>query len=132
MLALEVPASRHSRTGWIQAALRQAARSGCRFPMGAVLVHGNRILAAAPNKRRNSPLVDFRNSTFHAEVAALRRARRTEGATMYVARVDARMRPAMARPCPRCQRALWEAGVQRVFYTDESGQVQGMSIVHGP
>ncbi|WP_405497478.1 deaminase [Streptomyces sp. NBC_00096] len=132
MLAVDVPESRLSRPGWMQAALRQASRSGCRYPMGAVLVHGNRILAAAPNKRRNAPSVDFRNSTFHAEVATLRRARRTEGATMYVARVDARLRPAMARPCRRCQQALWEAGVQRVFYTDRSGAVQGMAIVHGP
>ncbi|MGP3690503.1 deaminase [Streptomyces sp. IBSNAI002] len=132
MLAVEVPTSRHSRTGWMHAALRQASRSGCRYTMGAVLVRGNRVVAAAPNKRRNSPFVDFRNSTFHAEVAALRRARRTEGATMYVARLDALLRPAMARPCPRCQQALWEAGVQRVFYTDECGSVQCMDIVQGP
>ncbi|MEU6707878.1 hypothetical protein [Streptomyces wuyuanensis] len=131
MLALEVPDFRLSRLSWMQTALRQAARSDCRFQVGAALVQGNRILAAAPNKRRNSPVIDFRNSTFHAEEAVLRRVRRTAGASVYVARVDARLRPAMAKPCPRCQTALREAGVRRVFYTTDSGTVRGMLIASG-
>ncbi|MGW6413353.1 deaminase [Streptomyces vinaceus] len=128
MLVIDMPRERLSRVAWMQAALRQASRSTCRFQLGAVLVDGNRVLAAAPNKRRNSPTIDFRNSTFHAEVSVLRRAPRTAGTTVYVARLNARMRPAMAKPCSRCQLALWEAGVQRVFYTTGAGTIEGLSF----
>lgn len=101
----------------IDLALKQALRSQCRHRVGAVLTVGNRVLAASPNRRRNNPVVTFTHATFHAEEAVLRRARRTAGATLYVARVDAAGLPRLARPCPRCQLALIAAGVSRVRYT---------------
>ncbi|MER6434108.1 deaminase [Streptomyces sp900105245] len=132
MLILDVPPQRLSRTSFMQAALRQALRSNCRFPMGAILTQGNRVLASAPNKKRNSPMIDYRHSTFHAEEAVLRRVSNTEGATIYVARVNARRQPAMAKPCGRCQQAMLQAGVRRVFYTSHTGVVQGMVLLQDP
>ncbi|MFD3537565.1 hypothetical protein [Streptomyces sp. NPDC058664] len=112
----------------IELAVRQALRSDCRFRVGAVLTVGKRVLAAAPNTRRNSPLVDFRHATFHAEEAVLRRAPRTIGAVLYVARVGAGGTPMLARPCPRCQDALASAGIARVHYTTELATVDTMVI----
>lgn len=121
MPVLDIPGDRFSRATWMRAALNQAGRSQCRFPMGAALVRGNRIIAGASNKKRNSPVIDYRNSTFHAEIAVLRKAGSAQGASIYVARIDANARPAMARPCARCQELLDKAGVRRVFYTTSSG-----------
>ncbi|MFF8848305.1 hypothetical protein ACF08N_37630 [Streptomyces sp. NPDC015127] len=101
----------------IQLAIRQAQRSDCRQKVGAVLAVGNRVLAASPNLRRNSPAIDFRHATFHAEEAALRRTRRAVGATAYIARVNSSGLPLLARPCPRCHNALWAAGVVRAYFT---------------
>lgn len=101
----------------IELALRQARASRCRFRVGAVLASKNRVFAASPNKRRNSPVVDFRHSTFHAEEAVLRQVRDTAGREIYVARVNARAEPALARPCPRCLALLGRAGIGRAFYT---------------
>ncbi|MFE9139496.1 hypothetical protein [Streptomyces sp. NPDC007355] len=112
----------------IDAAVRQAMKSQCRYRLGAVLATGNRILAAAPNIRRNSPTVDFRHATFHAEEAVLRRVRHAAGSTIYVARVDAQGHPRMARPCPRCQKALAQSGVTNVFYTTNSAGIQRLSL----
>lgn len=100
---------------------RQALRSQCRYKVGAVLVSGSRVLAASPNLYRNSPLIDFRHATFHAEEAVLRRVAKASGAVAYVARIDSYGAARIARPCERCQVALAAAGVRRVFFTDNKG-----------
>ncbi len=107
----------------IEIALRQALNSQCRYKMGAVLASGSRIFAAAPNKRRNSPTIDFRHSTFHAEEAVVRKVRRTSGREIYVARVDASAHPALARPCRRCLTMLARAGIVRAYYTVSSDTI---------
>ncbi|MFF6984676.1 hypothetical protein ACFZAV_45235 [Streptomyces sp. NPDC008343] len=106
---------------FIDLAIRQAMRSSCRYRMGAILARGNRVLAAGPNVFRNAANVDFRNATFHAEETVLRRARRTTGAVVYIARVNAAGNPMMAAPCRRCQAALSAAGVVRALYTTGAG-----------
>jgi tRNA(Arg) A34 adenosine deaminase TadA len=52
----------------------------------------------------------------HAEIGALVRCRKHPH-TLYVARVDARLHPAMARPCPICMEAIRKAGVEYVYFT---------------
>ncbi len=101
----------------IHLAIRQATKSQCRHKMGAVLAAGSRVVAASPNKYRNSPLIDHRNSTFHAEDAALRRARGAPVSMVFVARVNAAFVPMLARPCPGCVVKLARAGVMRAYYT---------------
>ncbi|MEU2717699.1 hypothetical protein [Streptomyces sp. NPDC007205] len=101
----------------IHLAIRQALKSECRHKVGAVLAAGSRVVAASPNKYRNSPLIDHRNSTFHAEDAALRRARGAPVSMVFVARVNAARVPMLARPCPRCIVKLARAGVMRAYYT---------------
>ncbi|MFD9287570.1 deaminase [Streptomyces sp. NPDC060030] len=109
-------------------ALKQALRSTCRQRVGAVLTSGRRVVAASPNRRRNDPSVSFRYATFHAEEAVLRRAVRTSGYTIYVARVDALGNPRLAKPCPRCQTALLRAGVRRVLYTVDADCIENMHL----
>ncbi|MFE5302275.1 hypothetical protein [Streptomyces sp. NPDC056632] len=117
----------------IELALRQARRSRCRYRVGAVLASGSRVLAASPNVRRNNPMVDFLHATFHAEEAVLRQASGSKGRrTLYVARVDAAGRPALARPCRRCQDALFAAGVTRVHYTTSVGTVDSVKLSGAP
>jgi tRNA(Arg) A34 adenosine deaminase TadA len=117
----------------IDLAVRQALRSACRHRVGAVLVAGNRVLAVAPNLHRNSPMVDFRHATFHAEEAVLRRAKATTtGTEIFVARVNRSGTPMLARPCPRCQQALATAGVTRAHYTTGHGTTGTLTIPHLP
>ncbi|WP_082526241.1 hypothetical protein [Kitasatospora sp. MBT63] len=116
------------RKALIELALRQALRSRCRYRVGAVLGAGNRVLAASPNLRRNNPVVDFRHATFHAEEAVLRRSRPLPGSVLYIARVSRAEIPAIARPCPRCQRNLAAAGITRAYYTAGPDLVQMIDI----
>lgn len=96
--------------------------------MGAVLVAGSRVVVASPNRYRNSPLIDYRHSTFHAEDAALRRARGAPVSAVFVARVNAALVPMLAMPCSRCVEKLSRAGVVRAFYTAGPNTVEMLEI----
>ncbi|MYR02228.1 hypothetical protein GTW63_18845 [Streptomyces sp. SID6137] len=109
------------RDSLLSMALKQAAQSECRFRVGAVLAKGSRVLGQAPNRRRNAPWVDFRHATFHAEEALMRRFPARPGAVLYVARLDRRNCPALARPCDRCQHVLSTHGISLVHYTTADG-----------
>lgn len=74
------------------------------------------------NKRTNDPYFN-KNSLWlseHAEMAALRRCKRTNGAVIYVARVDKYGQGKMSRPCDRCMLALKQAGIKKCVYTINS------------
>jgi tRNA(adenine34) deaminase len=94
---------------WMRLALQEAARAAAagEVPVGAVLVRGDEVLAAAHNLREA-----LRDPTAHAEMLAIRRAAellgdwRLEGTTMYVT----------LEPCPMCAGALWLARVGRLVY----------------
>ncbi|MEV7403100.1 hypothetical protein AB0N93_22250 [Streptomyces sp. NPDC091267] len=109
-------------------AIRQALRSHCRQRVGAVLIAGNRILAASPNRIRNAPEIDHHNASFHAEEATLRRAARTYGLIMYVARVNKSGAPMLAAPCPRCKNMLTKSGISRVYFTATTSEIKVLHI----
>lgn len=61
----------------------------------------------------------------HAEVAALLKLRKWSGPLiMVVKRSTKDGKPAIARPCPLCQRALAGFGVRSVFYSEEEHQLR--------
>ena len=90
-------------------ALRLARAAGVRgeVPVGAVAVHGGRIVAAASNRMERA-----RDATAHAEMLVLRRAAaalggwRLAGLTLAVT----------LEPCPMCAGAMLQARIARCVY----------------
>jgi tRNA(adenine34) deaminase len=90
-------------------AIDQAARAGARgeVPVGAVVVAGDTVLAAAGNAREG-----LHDPTAHAEILALRQAAtalrswRLGQTTLYVT----------LEPCPMCAGALLAARVSRLVF----------------
>jgi tRNA(adenine34) deaminase len=90
-------------------ALEQAeiAASLDEVPVGAVIVHEGRIIAAAYNERER-----LRDPTAHAEMIAITQAAsalnswRLEGCTLFVT----------LEPCPMCAGAILQARCDRVVY----------------
>ncbi len=76
-------------------------------PVGAVVVHGGRVIAAARNEREGS-----RDPTAHAEILAMRRAAevlgdwRLRGCTLYVT----------LEPCPMCAGAMVMSQLERCVF----------------
>ena len=90
-------------------------------PVGAVIVHGGRIIARAYNQRET-----LRDPTAHAEMIAITQAAesldnwRLEGATIYVTK----------EPCVMCAGAMVQARVNTLVYGagDEKGGAAGSVV----
>jgi tRNA(adenine34) deaminase len=76
-------------------------------PVGAIIVHGERVIAAAHNQREQ-----LHDPTAHAEMIAITQAAqalnswRLEGCTLYVT----------LEPCPMCAGAIVQARIPLVVY----------------
>jgi tRNA(adenine34) deaminase len=94
---------------YMELALREAkaALSENEVPVGAVIVHEGRVIAAAHNQREQ-----LRDPTAHAEMLAITQAAdslrswRLEECTLYVT----------LEPCPMCAGAILQARIPRVVY----------------
>ena len=101
------------------------------FKHGAILVKGGSVLNTACNKdkykRFGNRFRDTHNcghATHHAELGCILGLDRsiTQGATMYVVRMNREGLFRMSKPCGMCEEVLKFCGVKRVVYTtgDES------------
>ncbi|MEX0939058.1 MAG: tRNA adenosine(34) deaminase TadA [Pirellulales bacterium] len=85
----------------------QAAMAEDEVPVGAVIVHGARVIASAHNQREQ-----LRDPTAHAEMIAITQAAeslgswRLEDCTLYVT----------LEPCPMCAGAILQARIPTVVY----------------
>lgn len=84
-----------------------ALTSSCRHRHGAIVVKHGHTMGIGTNKYRNDPrYVDWKCSSIHAEIVALRRAGFPRRATIYVARVNGIGEPRLSKPCNNCQEVL--------------------------
>lgn len=93
----------------------------------ACITRDHEILSFGINSYKTSPLQKKYGTNpyqihLHAEIEALSRATRRsqgniEGSTCYVVRVKANGEPALSKPCPGCEAALFAFGVREVFHT---------------
>ncbi len=87
--------------------LAKKANSKNEVPIGAVIVHDDKIIARGFNKREKS-----KNALNHAEIIAINKACkklkdwRLENCTLYVT----------LEPCPMCAGAIANARIKKIFY----------------
>ena len=100
-------------------AIKFAKESTERHKHACLIVRGGSLQAFGINSNRNIPgiIQEIDELGVHAEIAALKRCNRTDDAVAYIARVNAKGKPGMSRPCPNCIKALKEAGIRKVVYT---------------
>ena len=107
---------------FMQMALREARQAAeeDEVPIGAIIVHGERLIASAHNQREQ-----LRDPTAHAEMIAITQAAqslgswRLENCALYVT----------LEPCPMCAGAIVQARIPMVVYgaTDpKAGAVQSL------
>jgi cytidine deaminase len=82
---------------------------------------GARIIAVGVNSFRCHPMAASdpkRESSFHAEIAALRQLREVDSrTTLFVARVAKNGQTALSAPCANCRQALKEAGLVKIIFS---------------
>lgn len=116
-------------TSFMDAALDQAraAAEAGEVPVGAVVVHEGRIIAAARNRMR-----ELTDPTAHAEMLAIRAAcqvlgsERLTGCDLWVT----------LEPCPACAGAIAAARIARLYYgaadPKSGGVAQGPRVFDHP
>jgi tRNA(adenine34) deaminase len=89
-------------------------------PVGAVIVHQDRVIAAAHNQREQ-----LRDPTAHAEMIAITQAAQALGSW----RLDGCILYATLEPCPMCAGAILQARIPTVVYgasDPKAGAVQSL------
>ena len=92
---------------------------------GAVVVKGGSIVSFGFNKANHCQFGkrfrhrDRGDATQHAEISAILGIPRstTQGADLYVVRINNYCQWRMSKPCHMCEEALRFVGIKRVFYT---------------
>lgn len=119
---------------WFDLAKRAACESTYgNIRHGAIVVKGGKIVGFGFNKSNHTQFGQrFRcpnkgHATMHAEINAILGLPRstTEGADIYIVRVNKVHQWRMSKPCPMCEEALRFVGVKRAFYTLEDGKHYG-------
>lgn len=104
-------------------AVKVSATSELAQQHGAVVVKNGRVLALGVNKQKNADInTPFAVNapeyfTVHAEVDAINRAANTQGATIYIARINKQGEERYSRPCDNCAEVIRKAGIRTVIYT---------------
>ena len=116
---------------------RESIYEGKRYNVvAATLDKHNNIIATAENsyckthplqahlaERAGRPCREY----LHAEIGALVKSY-TKAEAIMVVRSTRRGLTRCARPCDICMMALKEAGVRKIYYSDESGNIQEEAI----
>lgn len=116
---------------YMERAIKVASASTERQRHGCVLTKGGSVIGVGVNTFRNHPCsVSNPNneSSYHAEIMALKATSLPVGATAYVARVNRQGVVRMSMPCIRCAKALRLSGIKRVLWSTDSGEIEEMSL----
>jgi deoxycytidylate deaminase len=96
-----------------------------RFRLGAVITKSACILSVGVNKLKSHPrqynaYTHQKSISIHAELAAILVLSKSQldYSTMYIARLLANEKSAMAKPCPACMEIILEVGIKRIVWTD--------------
>jgi len=106
------------------------------FKHGAVLVKGGSIINTACNKDQYNRFGNrFRehgcgHATHHAELGAILGLDKklTNGATIYVVRINREGSFRNSKPCPMCHEVLKFVGVKKAIYTTGENTVEKMRL----
>ena len=99
----------------------RAAIAENEVPVGAVMIHANKVIAVAHNQREQ-----LQDPTAHAEMIAVTQAAallgswRLEGCTLYVT----------LEPCPMCAGAIVQARIPRVVYGATDPKAGAVTSLH--
>ena len=104
--------------------------------LGAVLAYGNQVISLGWNSTKTNPLQKElnkerkfdddespNNGAIHAELACLLKVQYMDinwpKASLYIYREHKNGRPALAKPCAACAKAIRDKGIKKVYYTTD-------------
>tara|TARA_R110002073_G_scaffold314205_2_gene486390 strand:- start:456 stop:869 length:414 start_codon:yes stop_codon:yes gene_type:complete len=121
---------------YIDLAKRISYQSDFAHRHGAVLTKGANIVNVSCNKNKFSSFAkrfrknDKNFATVHAELGSILNVERdnTEGATVYVVRINNQGEFRLSKPCDMCEEAMRWVGVKKVIYSTSNGTFKEMKL----
>ena len=115
---------------FLSTAAKLATTSPNRFKMAAIVVKSGRVLGGDINLNKISPFTPPRRFSTHAEIRAMKVARRSNpsGSTIYVARLDSQEDHALAKPCAWCVEHMLAMNINRVVFSVDSSEASSFYL----
>lgn len=121
---------------YVDLAKRISYQSGYSHRHGAVLIKGASIINVSCNKNKFSSFAtrftkkEKEFVTVHAELGSILNVERThtEGATVYVVRVNNQDELRLSKPCPMCEEAMRFVGIKKVVYSTSEGTFEEVKL----
>lgn len=114
----------------MESAISAASLAECKtHKVGAAVFRGKALISLGWGSKRTHPLSKTFNCQQHAEFMALMGTWKFDlvGAVIYVARISSTgLR--LAKPCSKCEEVLRASGLKRVWYTNNAGELEAMSL----
>lgn len=116
-----------------------------RFKLCAVAMKGSRVLSIGYNRPKTDPNLfkiivkndisemyetsknGYISCNIHAETNALKRLK-SDADTLFVVRRDLNGKLTMARPCNVCMAAIRQTTIKKVYYSNESGEIECIKL----
>lgn len=115
-------------------AIKEARKSSYRYPLGAVIFKGKRVLAVGHNQtgRGTNKCLTLWAGSLHAEQAAilqlLKDISKLKGASLLVTRLKSKGFLGLAKPCEMCMDLIKQVGIKEVFYTTNEGMLERIKV----
>lgn len=120
---------------YLQIAKQKASESDYHQKHGAVLVKGGSVINVSFNNPQFSRFARrFRDNdcqaTRHAEIMCVLGLARevTEGATLYVVRINNNGNFMFSKPCDMCYEVMSFVGIKKVVYTVNNNKIKSMRV----
>lgn len=100
------------------------------YKLGCVVVNKGKVVGLGYNKLKTHPKSNHEWSMIHAEFDAILGVSASDlhNAEVLVYREKKNGSVGLAKPCKCCEKMLREAGIKKVYYTNEMGKVESYII----
>lgn len=115
-------------------AIKEAHKSNYRYPLGAIIFKGKRILSVGHNQigRGTNKCSTLWSGSLHAEQAAilplLKDPSKLKGASLLVTRLKSKGLLGLAKPCEMCMDLIRIMGIKEVLYTTNEGFLERIKL----
>lgn len=114
--------NRHEK--YLELAKRLSKKSNHhRYHHGCIIVNKNTIVGFGYNQLKSHPKSPNRYKQIHAEFHAMLGVSTDDlfGSVVYVYRENKSGKIGMSKPCPDCERLLYQSGIKQIFFTTDNG-----------
>jgi pyrimidine deaminase RibD-like protein len=135
----EITINHNCHAGLRHALIEAATSTANKYRVGCVVMMGKGIISSATNSEKTHPTQKIYNRyrglteesivhKAHAEILALSKCKYTVhlDCDVYVARVDDKGSPRMARPCKACMKMIEDSGCKSVWWTTNEPNTFGV------